>query len=152
MKLSKFLGTYDFDSLPFDWGENYKLPNISEKDLVIYEMNVWAFTSDESSGLDSNIRGSYLSMIEKIPHLLKLGINAVELLPVFEFDELEFQKLPNPIDHMNKAKDNDSDHNVDFAAGNVKLITTKEAWDQYLEEARRAGKIVSFPLVYSVGR
>ena len=29
MKLSKFLGTYDFDSLPFDWGENYKLPNIS---------------------------------------------------------------------------------------------------------------------------
>eukprot|EP00256_Glycine_max_P062619 XP_014632119.1 phosphatidylinositol 4-phosphate 5-kinase 7 isoform X1 [Glycine max] len=65
MKLSKFLGTYDFDSLPFDWGENYKLPNISEKDLVIYEMNVWEFTSDESSGLDSNIRGSYLGMIEK---------------------------------------------------------------------------------------
>ena len=30
MKLSKFLGTYDFDSLPFDWGENYELPNISE--------------------------------------------------------------------------------------------------------------------------
>ncbi|KHN08959.1 Isoamylase 3, chloroplastic, partial [Glycine soja] len=96
MKLSKFLGTYDFDSLPFDWGENYKLPNISEKDLVIYEMNVWAFTSDESSGLDSNIRGSYLGMIEKIPHLLELGINAVELLPVFEFDELDFQRRPNP--------------------------------------------------------
>jgi len=34
---------------------------------------------------------------------------------------------------------------VEFAAGNVKLITTKEAWDQYLEEARRDGKIVSFP-------
>ncbi|XP_061375514.1 thioredoxin H9-like [Gastrolobium bilobum] len=41
-----------------------------------------------------------------------------------------------------KAKDNDSDYNVDFAAGNVKLITTKEAWDQKLEEARRDGKIV----------
>ncbi|KAG5048719.1 hypothetical protein JHK85_009822 [Glycine max] len=66
LKLSKFLGTYDFDSLPFDWGENYKLPNISEKDLVIYEMNVRAFTSDESSGLDSNIRGSYLGVIEKV--------------------------------------------------------------------------------------
>ncbi|KAK7353040.1 hypothetical protein VNO80_18473 [Phaseolus coccineus] len=99
-KLSKFLGTYDFDSLPFDWGENYKLPNISEKDLVIYEMNVRAFTIDESSGLDSNIRGSYLGVIEKIPHLLELGINAVELLPVFEFDELEFQRRPNPRDHM----------------------------------------------------
>ena len=42
----------------------------------------------------------------------------------------------------NHAKDNDSDRDVDFAAGNVKLITTKEAWDQYLEEARRDGKIV----------
>lgn len=36
MKLSKFLGTYDFDSLPFDWGENYKLPNIPE---VFYCIN-----------------------------------------------------------------------------------------------------------------
>ncbi|RZC08596.1 Isoamylase 3, chloroplastic isoform B [Glycine soja] len=79
MKLSKFLGTYDFDSLPFDWGENYKLPNISEKDLVIYEMNVWEFTSDESSGLDSNIRGSYLGgvgiahMIQKIENKEYMG-------------------------------------------------------------------------------
>lgn len=99
-KISQFLGTYDFDSLPFDWGENYMLPNIPEKDLVLYEMNVRAFTADESSGLDSKIRGSYLGVIEKIPHLLELGINAVELLPVFEFDELEFQRRPNPRDHM----------------------------------------------------
>ncbi|KAH9690574.1 isoamylase 3 [Citrus sinensis] len=89
-KLSKFLGTYDFESLPFDWGDNYKLPNIPEKDLVIYEMNVRAFTGDESSGLDPEIRGSYL----------ELGINAVELLPVFEFDEMEFQRRRNPRDHM----------------------------------------------------
>ncbi|XP_027356519.1 isoamylase 3, chloroplastic isoform X1 [Abrus precatorius] len=100
MKLSKFLGTYDFHSLPFDWGENYKLPNIPQKDLVIYEMNVRSFTIDESSGLERSIRGSYLGVIEKIPHLLELGINAVELLPVFEFDELEFQRRPNPRDHM----------------------------------------------------
>ncbi|KAI9106702.1 hypothetical protein K1719_022230 [Acacia pycnantha] len=100
MKLSKFLGTYDFDSLPFDWGENDKLPNIPEKDLVIYEMNVRAFTIDESSELDNDIRGSYLGVIEKIPHLLELGINAVELLPVFEFDEFEFQRRPNPRDHL----------------------------------------------------
>ncbi|GLT73053.1 hypothetical protein SLA2020_449390 [Shorea laevis] len=99
-KFSRFLGSYDFDSLPFDWGENYKLPNIHEKDLVIYEMNVRAYTIDESSGLDPKIRGSYLGVIEKIPHLLELGINAVELLPVFEFDEFEFQRFPNPRDHM----------------------------------------------------
>ncbi|PON70059.1 Glycoside hydrolase [Trema orientale] len=99
-KFSKFLGTYDFDSLPFDWGDNYKFPDIPEKDLVIYEMNVRAFTADESSGLDPDIRGSYLGVIEKIPHLLELGVNAVELLPIFEFDELEFQRRPNPRDHM----------------------------------------------------
>ncbi|KDO81054.1 hypothetical protein CISIN_1g0039772mg, partial [Citrus sinensis] len=99
-KLSKFLGTYEFESLPFDWGDNYKLPNIPEKDLVIYEMNVRAFTGDESSGLDPEIRGSYLGLIQKIPHLLELGINAVELLPVFEFDEMEFQRRRNPRDHM----------------------------------------------------
>lgn len=99
-KLSKFYGTYDFDSLPFDWGDDYKPPNIPEKDLVIYEMNVRAFTVDKSSGLDPSIRGSYLGVIEKIPHLLELGVNAVELLPVFEFDEFEFQRRPNPRDHM----------------------------------------------------
>ncbi|XP_060673369.1 isoamylase 3, chloroplastic isoform X2 [Ziziphus jujuba] len=99
-KFSKFLGTYDFDSLPFDWGDSYKLPNIPEKDLVIYEMNVRAFTADESSGLEPDIRGSYLGVIDMIPHLLELGVNAIELLPVFEFDEMEFQRRPNPRDHM----------------------------------------------------
>ncbi|KAJ1407170.1 Thioredoxin-like superfamily [Sesbania bispinosa] len=41
-----------------------------------------------------------------------------------------------------QAKDNDSDQHVEFAGGNVTLITTKESWDQKLEEARRDGKIV----------
>ncbi|XP_047325584.1 isoamylase 3, chloroplastic isoform X2 [Impatiens glandulifera] len=97
---AKFLGTYDFESMPFDWGDGYSFPSIPEKDLVIYEMNVRAFTADKSSELDPKISGSYLGVIEKIPHLLELGVNAVELLPVFEFDELEFQRRPNPRDHM----------------------------------------------------
>ncbi|XP_035821316.1 isoamylase 3, chloroplastic-like [Zea mays] len=99
-KPSQLFGTYDFDSSPFDWGDNYKLPNLPETDLVIYEMNVRAFTADESSKLGPAIRGSYLGVIDKIPHLLELGVNAVELLPVFEFDELEFKRFPNPRDHM----------------------------------------------------
>ncbi|XP_074263073.1 isoamylase 3, chloroplastic isoform X2 [Silene latifolia] len=98
-KLSNFMGTYDFDCPSFDWGDEVN-PSIPENDLVIYEMNVRAYTSDESSGLDADIRGSYRGVIEKIPHLLELGINAVELLPVFEFDEMEFQRRPNPRDHM----------------------------------------------------
>ncbi|AEE82713.1 isoamylase 3 [Arabidopsis thaliana] len=99
-KFAQFYGTYDFESSPFDWGDDYKFPNIPEKDLVIYEMNVRAFTADESSGMDPAIGGSYLGFIEKIPHLQDLGINAVELLPVFEFDELELQRRSNPRDHM----------------------------------------------------
>lgn len=99
-KMSTFLGTYDFTSLPFDWGNDSQCPEIPEKDLVIYEMSVRAFTADKSSGLEPSIRGSYLGVVEKIPHLLELGINAVELLPVFEFDEFEFQRHPNPRDHM----------------------------------------------------
>ncbi|XP_021743595.1 isoamylase 3, chloroplastic-like [Chenopodium quinoa] len=98
-KLSKFLGTYDFEGPSFDWEDDVH-PNIPENDLVIYEMNVRAYTADESSGVDADIRGSYLGVIEKIPHLLELGINAVELLPVFEFDEMEFQRRSNPRDHM----------------------------------------------------
>ncbi|XP_071713677.1 isoamylase 3, chloroplastic [Rutidosis leptorrhynchoides] len=99
-KSSEFYGTYDFVSQPFNWGDNYALPNIPEKDLVVYEMSIRAFTADKSSGLEHNIRGSYLGVIEKIPHLLELGVNAVEFLPVFEFDEFEFQRRPNPRDHM----------------------------------------------------
>ncbi|KAH0460240.1 hypothetical protein IEQ34_010903 [Dendrobium chrysotoxum] len=99
-RMSEILGIYDFNSAPFDWGPNYKLPDLPETDLVIYEMNVRSFTADESSGLDPEIRGSYLGVISKIPHLLELGVNAVELLPVFEFDELEFQRHPNPRDHL----------------------------------------------------
>jgi isoamylase len=45
-----------------------------QNDLVIYEMNVRAFTMDESSGLDNNIRGSYLGVIEKVTYVPSLGI------------------------------------------------------------------------------
>ncbi|OIW07439.1 hypothetical protein TanjilG_19280 [Lupinus angustifolius] len=44
--------------------------------------------------------------------------------------------------NKSQSKDSDSDYHVEFAAGNVKLITTKEAWDQKSEEAKRDGKIV----------
>ncbi|CAM6101068.1 unnamed protein product [Calypogeia fissa] len=95
-----YLGTYDFTPDQFDWGDEYKLPAIPEKDLVIYEMNVRAFTADESSGVNAGIKGGYLGFIEKIPHLVELGVNAVELLPIHEFDEFEFQRFKNPRDHM----------------------------------------------------
>ncbi|GAQ84892.1 isoamylase [Klebsormidium nitens] len=94
------LGTYDLETEPFDWGEDYAPPAIPEKDLVIYEMNVRGFTADATSGVPEDIRGSYKGLIEKVPHLVELGVNAVELLPVMEYDELEFQRRKNPRDHM----------------------------------------------------
>ncbi len=55
-------------------------------DTVIYEMHVGGFTKSPSSGLDHSNRGTYAGLIEKIPYLQDLGITAVELLPVFQFD------------------------------------------------------------------
>ncbi len=78
---------------PFDW-DGVTSPKIPLKDLIIYEMHVRAFTQDASSNVKH--KGTFLGIREKIPHLKKLGINAVELLPIFEFDENEYEKM-NPI-------------------------------------------------------
>jgi len=53
---------------------------------IVYEMHVRGFTRHPSSGVAENLRGTYAGLIEKIPYLHQLGITAVELLPVFQFD------------------------------------------------------------------
>ncbi|MDD5795410.1 MAG: alpha-amylase family glycosyl hydrolase [Oscillospiraceae bacterium] len=70
----------------YDWG-NYKQLNIPFNELIIYEMHVRGFTKDSSSGV--NNPGTFAGIREKIPYLKELGINAVELMPIFEFDEME---------------------------------------------------------------
>lgn len=97
---SVFRGTYDFAAPPFDWGAGYRRPAIAPQDLVILELPVRCFTADASSGLAPARRGTFLGLADKVPHLLEMGVNCVELLPVFEYDELEFQRRPNPRDHM----------------------------------------------------
>ena len=74
----------------FDWG-NFKQPEIPFNDLVIYEMHVRGFTKDKSSGVKHP--GTFNAIKEKIPYLKELGINAVELMPIFEFDELEAERF-----------------------------------------------------------
>ncbi len=69
----------------FDWG-NCPQSDVPLADLVIYELHVRGFTMDPSSGVKD--RGTFAGLREKIPYLKRLGINAVELMPVFEFDEL----------------------------------------------------------------
>jgi isoamylase len=72
----------------YDW-ENDKPINRSFRDTVIYEMHVAGFTRHPSSGVAASRRGTYLGVIDKIPYLESLGITAVELLPVFQFDSLD---------------------------------------------------------------
>ena len=70
----------------FDWGKLTQLEHPFE-DLIIYEAHVRGFTKHESSGVEH--RGTFQGLREKIPYLVDLGINAVELMPIFEFDEME---------------------------------------------------------------
>lgn len=71
---------------PFDW-EGVPSPHIDWTDLIIYEMHIRGFTQDSSSSVAHP--GSYLGVIDKIPYLKKLGVNAIELLPLYEFDECD---------------------------------------------------------------
>lgn len=87
------LGKYYPDN--FDW-ENDSAPNIPKKNLIIYEMHVRGLTQHTSSKVASP--GTFKGMMEKIPYLVELGINAVEFLPIQEFCEEDVIHV-NPKNH-----------------------------------------------------
>ena len=70
----------------FDWGTS-KQPLLPMEDLIIYELHVRGFTKDASSGVLHP--GTFDGLMEKLPYLLELGVNVVELMPIFEFDEMQ---------------------------------------------------------------
>ena len=76
------------DLSAYDWGDDAPLRRPFTK-TVVYELHVGGFTRHPNSGIDPARRGTYAGLIEKIPYLQDLGISAVELLPVFAFDELD---------------------------------------------------------------
>ncbi|MFL6446402.1 MAG: glycogen debranching protein GlgX [Bryobacteraceae bacterium] len=69
----------------YDWEKDRPLHRASSR-TVIYEMHVRGFTAHPNSGVSEGKRGTYAGLIEKIPYLQELGITAVELLPIFQFD------------------------------------------------------------------
>jgi isoamylase len=73
------------DPSVYDWEGDVPLALPSAR-TIIYEMHVRGFTRHPSSGVNEKTRGTYAGLIEKIPYLKELGITAVELLPVFQFD------------------------------------------------------------------
>ncbi|MCP9810063.1 glycogen debranching protein GlgX [Cyanobium sp. HWJ4-Hawea] len=76
------------DPAAYDWEGDQPLRRPS-RDSVIYELHVKGFTADPSSGVEAPNAGTYLGLIEKIPYLQDLGVTAVELLPVFQFDPFD---------------------------------------------------------------
>lgn len=73
------------DRRGFDWAGDRPLQRPFSR-TIIYEMHLRGLTRHPSSGVDPELAGSYLGLIEKIPYLKDLGITAVELLPTFAFD------------------------------------------------------------------
>jgi isoamylase len=81
------LGVLPVGAETFDWG-NDRSPR-HESDLVIYELHVKGFTYGAASDVAEESRGTFAGIVEKIPYLKDLGVTAVELLPVQQFDPLE---------------------------------------------------------------
>ena len=82
----------------FDWGDIKQLEQPFE-DLVIYETHVRGYTKDKSSGVSAP--GTFAGLKDKIPYLKDLGINAVELMPIFEFDEMESARVVDDVQLYN---------------------------------------------------
>jgi len=79
------------DARAYDWEGDEPLRRPFSQ-TVIYEMHVRGFTRHPSSGLDPETRGTYAGIVKKIPYLLDLGVTAVELMPVFQFDPQDAPK------------------------------------------------------------
>jgi len=69
----------------YDWEGDVPLKRLSTR-TIIYELHVRGFTRHPNSAVDEKLRGTYAGLIGKIPYLQELGITAIELLPVFQFD------------------------------------------------------------------
>jgi glycogen operon protein len=88
------------DPVDYDWEGDAPLCHPSAR-TIIYEMHVRGFTRHPNSGISEKTRGTYAGLIEKIPYLQNLGVTAVELLPVFQFDP--FDAPPGKINYWGYA-------------------------------------------------
>lgn len=103
----------------FDWKGNGQ-PLIPMDDLIIYELHVRGFTRHSSSGVV--YPGTFAGLKEKIPYLKELGVNAVELMPIFEFDEMKDYRMVDDKPVMNYWGYN----TVSFFAPNTSYTAVKE--------------------------
>lgn len=109
----------------FDWGTAAN-PKIPMEDLIIYELHVRGFTK---MAADVTAPGTFLGIREKIPYLKELGVNAVEMMPIFEFDELSGRRTVNGKEVLNYWGYN----TVSFFAPNTSYASATEYNQEGLE-------------------
>jgi len=84
---------------PYDWGDDHP-PRIPAEDIIVYELHVRGFTCHQNSVVAAP--GTFAGLVEKIPYLQWLGVNAVELLPIHEFDECDCPFVNPRTGHRNR--------------------------------------------------
>jgi isoamylase len=99
----KVRGVLTFDEYPWKEDKQLKIPF---HDLIIYKLHVRGFTKHNSSSVEH--KGTFLGLMEKIPYLLELGINCVQLMPIYEYNEViePFGCTKNKINYWGYGKDN----------------------------------------------
>jgi isoamylase len=129
----------------FDWEGDTPL-NRPFRRTVIYEMHVAGFTRHPASGVSFARRGTYLGVIDKIPYLQELGITAVELLPVFQFDAQDAP--PGLSNYWGYSPVSFFAPHLAYSTGNDPLVCLDE-FRTMVKQLHRAGIEVVLDVVYN---
>jgi glycogen operon protein len=132
------------DAAAYDW-EGDKPPRTPFARTVVYEMHVGAFTRHPNSGVAAKKRGTYRGLIDKIPYLQELGITAVELLPVFAFDD---QHAPSGVNDWGYQPASFFAPHPGYSSSRDPLVALDEFRD-LVKALHRAGLEVILDVVYN---
>jgi isoamylase len=133
------------DLKAFDWEGDRPL-NCPFRRTIIYEMHVAGFTRHPDSGVAAAKRGTYLGIVEKIPYLQELGITAVELMPVFQFDAQD--ALPGLSNYWGYSPVSFFAPHLAYSTGHDPLVCLDE-FRTMVKELHRAGIEVILDVVYN---
>lgn len=100
-----FLGRCRLNTKPFDWKGDCA-PEVERKDMVLYKLHIRGFTM--ASSIQRELRGTFAGLTKKLSYLKNLGITTIELMPVYEFEEVvrkEQKKIPNYLHWKQKKND-----------------------------------------------
>jgi glycogen operon protein len=133
------------DLSTFDWQGDQPLKH-PFRTTVIYETHVAGFTRHPNSGVPEASRGTYLGLIEKIPYLKYLGVTAVELLPVFQFDTQD--AVPGLTNYWGYGPVSFFAPHLGYSTCNDPLVCLHE-FRTMVKELHRAGVEVILDVVYN---